>query len=163
MGCKLHHLFITEKSKKVAATNSMVHKHELKLKQCAEKNNLLADRGDERTLTRLSKLMRMSDCKQFKKLTDIESKPTHNPRNKKQKCIDETLDHANKAKKSDHQEPATFKVKHGDGGAEGTVRHVLPNDVKSKNFDGLFLEHCKKSDDKDNIELEDSHEKHLGI
>eukprot|EP00466_Bigelowiella_natans_P006023 jgi/Bigna1/143011/aug1.75_g17719 len=163
MGCKLHHSFITEKSKKVAATNSMVHKHELKSKQHAKKNNLLVDRGDERTLIRPSKLMRMLDCKQFEKLTDIESKRTCNLRNKKQKYIVEILDHANKAKKNNHQEPTTFKVKYSDGSVEGTIRNVLPNDVKSKNFDKLFREYYEKSNDKDNIKLEDEHKKHLGI
>mmetsp|Transcript_21423 Transcript_21423/g.30015 ORF Transcript_21423/g.30015 Transcript_21423/m.30015 type:complete len:122 (-) Transcript_21423:762-1127(-) len=39
MGCRLHCLLITEKSKKVAATNSMVCKCELKLKQCAKNDN----------------------------------------------------------------------------------------------------------------------------
>mmetsp|Transcript_32231 Transcript_32231/g.52244 ORF Transcript_32231/g.52244 Transcript_32231/m.52244 type:complete len:208 (-) Transcript_32231:387-1010(-) len=125
MGCKLHYLFITEKSKKVAAINSMVHKYELKLKQYARKNNLLVDRGDERILIRLSKLMRILDYKQFKKLTDIESKPTYNLRNKKQKYIVEILDHTNKAKKNNHQEPTTFKVKYSDGSLEGTIRYVL--------------------------------------
>eukprot|EP00466_Bigelowiella_natans_P019837 jgi/Bigna1/75864/fgenesh1_pg.37_\ len=103
------------------------------------------------------------DCEQFEKLADIESKPARNLRNKKQKCIVETLDHTNKAKKNDHQEPATFKVKCSDGSAEGTMKTALPNDVKSKNFDDLFRKHHKKSNDKDNIELEDSHKKHLVI
>uniref|UniRef100_A0A7S2U3T0 Uncharacterized protein n=1 Tax=Lotharella oceanica TaxID=641309 RepID=A0A7S2U3T0_9EUKA len=69
MGCKLHYLFITEKSKKVAATNSMVHKYELKLKQYARKNNLLVDRGDERILIRLSKLMKILEYQLMKKET----------------------------------------------------------------------------------------------
>eukprot|EP00466_Bigelowiella_natans_P012650 jgi/Bigna1/128365/aug1.6_g3073 len=163
MGCKLHCLFATEKNENVAATNSMVHECELKSKQHAEKNNLLVDRGDERTLTRSSELIGTLDCKQFEKLTDIESKPACNLRNEKQKCIVEMSDHANKAKKNDHQKPATFKVKHSDGSAEGTIGNVSPNDVKSKNFDKSFREHCEKSNDKDNIKLEDEHVKHLGI
>ncbi len=37
--------------------------------------------------------MRILDYKQFKKLTDIESKPTYDLRNKKQKYMVEILDH----------------------------------------------------------------------
>jgi len=163
MGCKLHYLFVTEKSKKVAATNSMVHKYELKLKQYARKNNLLVDRGDERILIRLSKLMRILDYKQFKNLADMESKPAYNLRNKKQKYIVEILDHTNKPKKNNYQAPTTFKVKYSDGSVEGTIRNVLPNDVKSENFDKLFREYYEKSNDKDNIKLEDEYKTHLGI
>jgi len=47
----------------------MVHKYELKLKQYARKNNLLVDRGDERILIRLSKLMKILEYQLMKKET----------------------------------------------------------------------------------------------
>ena len=122
----------------------MVHKYELKLKQYAKKNNLLVDRGDERILIRLSKLMKILDYKQFKNLTDVESKNTYNLRTKrkeKQKYIVEILDHTNKPKKNNYQAPTTFKVEYSDGSVEGTIKTILPNDVKSENFDKLFREY----------------------
>ena len=80
-----------------------------------------------------------------------------------QKCTIETLDHTNEPKKNNHQAPTTFKVKHSDGSIEGTVRNVLPNDVKSENFDELFREYYEKFNDKDNIKLQDEYKTHLGI
>ena len=70
---------------------------------CQKKQLVSRQRRDERILIRLSKLMRILDYKQFKKLTDIESKPTYNLRNKKQKYIVEILDHTNKAKKNKYK------------------------------------------------------------
>ena len=54
-------------------------------------------------------------------------------------------------------------MKCSDGSAEGTAKTALPNDVESDNFDELFREHYEKSNDEDNIKLEDEHETHLGI
>jgi len=111
----------------------------------------------------MSRLMRTLDYKQFKKLADVELKNAKNLRNEKKWHIVETLDHANEPKKNDHQEPSTFKVTNSDGSVEGTVRNVLPNDVKSENFDKLFRECHEKSNDKENIKIEDECKMHLGI
>ena len=166
MGCRLHYLFITEKNKTAAATKSKIHNYELKLKQYARKNNLLVDRGNERILIRISKLMKILEYKQFKNLADIESKPEYNLRTKrkdKQKYIVEILDHSNKPKKNNYQAPTTFKVKYSDGSVEGNIKYVLPSEVKSENFDSLFRNYYEKSNDKDNIKLEDEYKTHLGI
>ena len=66
-------------------------------------------------------------------------------------------------KKNNYQGFTTFKVKYSDGSVEGTVRNVLPNDVKSGNFDKLFREYYEKSNDKDNIKLQDEYKKRIGI